>query len=556
MTKRGDTRASTPVGPEATPQKPRKTTRANGNGRRTIGSRAFTRRARASQLVRTDRRIRRRQRSLALLAGRLPAFSPVGALRRIPRAAWICAVVACLNAICWSILTPPFQVPDEPSHFAYVKQLAETGSPPTSNVKITSVEEINALDALHYYNVRQQPHSTIASQFEQTELERGLATGPRDIGSAGSGVSESEPPLYYALETIPYDLGSSGTVLDRLQLMRLLSTLFAGMAGLFVFLFVREALPADRWAWTVGGLSVALAPLLGFMSGGVNPDSMLCAVAAALFYCLARGFRRGLTYQGAAAIGILTAIGFLTKLNFAGLAPGVLLGALVLSIRAGHPSRLRTVRLVALSIGIAVSPVLAYTALNALSGNAPLAFVTAAIGTTRDSLLAQINYIWQLYLPRLPGTVNDFPGLFTTRQLWFDHYVGLYGWLDTSFPHWVETLALVPAGLIALLCARALVQARVALRSRWPEMVVYAVMGIGLLVLLGVAGYRAFPEVETEYAQPRYLLPLFALVGAALALAARGAGRRWGPVVGVLIVFLFFAHDLFSQILEAGRFYI
>ena len=32
------------------------------------------------------------------------------ALRRVPRAAWICALVAFLNAACWSLITPPFQV--------------------------------------------------------------------------------------------------------------------------------------------------------------------------------------------------------------------------------------------------------------------------------------------------------------------------------------------------------------------------------------------------------------------------------------------------------------
>ena len=100
----------------------------------------------------------------------------------------------------------------------------------------------------------------------------------------GAGVAAPQPPLYYALETIPYYLGSGGTLLDQLALMRLLSALLAGLTALFAFLFLREALPAVPWAWTVGGLCTALAPLVGFISGAVNPDAMLCAVSAALFY--------------------------------------------------------------------------------------------------------------------------------------------------------------------------------------------------------------------------------------------------------------------------------
>ncbi len=45
-------------------------------------------------------------------------------------------------------------------------------------------------------------------------------------------------------------------------------------------------------AWLAGGLSIAFAPLLGFMSGAVNPDSLLFAVSAALFWSIARAFRR------------------------------------------------------------------------------------------------------------------------------------------------------------------------------------------------------------------------------------------------------------------------
>ena len=76
------------------------------------------------------------------------------------------------------------------------------------------------------------------------------------------------------------------------------------------------------------------------------------------------------------------------------------------------------------------------------------------------------------------------------------------------------------------------------------------------MALIGADSYLEFPgPARSGYAQPRYLLPLVALFGAALALAARGAGRRWGPAVGALIVVLFLAQDIFSQLLVASRFY-
>jgi 4-amino-4-deoxy-L-arabinose transferase-like glycosyltransferase len=290
------------------------------------------------------------------------------------------------------------------------------------------------------------------------------------------------------------------------------------------------------------------------MSGSVNPDSLLFAVSAATFYCLARAFRRGLDTGGAVAIGVVTAICLMTKLNFIGLVPAILLGLVILSIRARRASASSAWRPLVFAIAIGFSPVLVYAGINTLSGN-PLLGQVSRRASSIPAVPAEINYIWQLYLPRLPGTVNDFPGLFTTRQFWFDGYVGLYGWFDTTFPSWVYSIALIPAATIVLLCGRALLQARGTLRSRAAELSVYATAAVGLMALVGAASYTVFPEVDAEYAQARYLLPMLALFAAALALAARGAGRRWGPTVGTLIVVLFLAHNILSQMLVVARFY-
>ena len=42
----------------------------------------------------------------------------------------MCAAIALLNALAWSIITPPFQGKDEVDNFAYVEQIAETGTLP------------------------------------------------------------------------------------------------------------------------------------------------------------------------------------------------------------------------------------------------------------------------------------------------------------------------------------------------------------------------------------------------------------------------------------------
>ncbi|HSZ04153.1 MAG TPA: DUF2142 domain-containing protein [Solirubrobacteraceae bacterium] len=489
-------------------------------------------------------------------------------LRAVPAAAWACALVAVLSAVCWSLVTPPFQVPDEPSHFAYTQLLAEAGRLPVPGQAGVFPEEEAALEGLHQQQVQWHPEvQTISTPAELAELRRDLSLRLSAVGSeSGAGVAASEPPGYYALETIPYYLGAGGTLLERLQLMRLLSALMAGITALFTFLFIREALPGAPWAWTVGGLAAALTPLLGFTSGGVTPDAMLFAVSAAVFYCLARAFRRGLTLKLGLALGALTALGLLTKLNFIGLAPGIVLGLLVLGIRRARARALacapeaarrrRPPRVLALVLALALSPVLVYVLSNLLQHRATLGLASNTLhDLDGQSPLDALTYAWQLYLPRLPGMHAYFPGVSTIRQLWFARAVGDYGWFDTAMPVWVQNLALIPAGAIAILATRGAIAHRATLRARLPELLTYLALTIGLLALIGLYAYNSRAVEGAAYFQPRYLLPLLPLGAALLALAARGAGRRWGPAAGALIVMLFLAHDVFSQLQVVARYY-
>jgi hypothetical protein len=478
------------------------------------------------------------------------------ALRRVPSAAWVCALVAIVNAVGWSVISPPFQLPDEPDHFAYVQHLAETGRLPSSAQKNYPPAEESALTYLLQREVRfSQENHTIATEAAQRRLEGALALALSRSEPGDAGLATSQPPLYYTLEVIPYELASSGTVLDRLALMRLLSALMGGATALFAYLFLREALPGGgAWTWTVGGLGVALMPTLGMMSGAVNPDALLFAISTALFYCLARAFRRGLTWRLAMVTGAVMVAGCMTKLTFFGLLPGAACGLLALAIQAARASGRSVPRVLAIALVLVASPACLYVVWNLSSDRPLLGAFKGAITSARHSgsTLNSIAYIWQIYLPRLPGMRPVLHGV-SPVAIWFEQLVGKYGWLDTTFPQRVVRLALIPVGLIAALFARALLGLRGALRGRLLEVATYAVMSLGVLFMIGVAEYTH--RTPGEYMQFRYLLPMIALMGAILALAARGAGRRWGPVAGALIVLLVLAHDLFSQLLVVSRYY-
>jgi 4-amino-4-deoxy-L-arabinose transferase-like glycosyltransferase len=487
-------------------------------------------------------------------AAPVPAPGVRTALARVPAAAWMCALIALLNACTWSIITPPFQGRDEVDHFAYVAQLVERGTLPANGHAegVYSPEEKLVLSALHYYEVRFTANAhPISSIAEQRALRKALDANASLVGPGEAGVATSEPPLYYALQTIPYVL-ARGDVLAQLQLMRLLSAFLGALTTLLAYFFLREALPRAPWTATVGALCIALQPLFAFMSGSVNPDTLLFTISAAILLCLARAFRRGVTPRLAVALGLLIAAGFVTKLNFAGFAAGVYVGLAIFAARAARARRVRALSWIALAAALGVAPVVLYTLRNALSGHTVFGSVPPIVA---HSPFDELSYIWQLYLPRLPGMPRYFAGIATYKDIWFDRSVGLYGWMDTTFPGWVDTVALVLAAVVVLLCCRELLARRDALRARLAELGTYAAIAFGILVMLGVSSYNS-DVIGQVYAlgEPRYLLPMLPLFGAVIVLAVRG-GRRWAPVVGAAMITLLLAHDLFSQLQAIARYY-
>jgi len=475
---------------------------------------------------------------------------------RVPRAAWVCALIAFLNASAWSLIVPPFQGKDEADHFAYVETLAENHTLPANGHEngVYSPEESAVIQADRYFQMTHTPQAhAIFTTAEQRALESAVNAGESLRTSGEAGIATSEPPLYYALQTIPYEI-ARGNILAQLQLMRLLGALFGAITALLIFLFLRELLPGTPWAATIGALCVALQPMFAFMSGSVSPDAGLFPVSAAAFLCIARAFRRGFTPRLALVFGGVIAIGLVTKLNFLAIALGSLVSLAALAMRELRSKRWRALLSPAIAACVGGIPVAIYELRSAFSGHpvlGPLAGLTSA-----PSTFDEISYAWQFFLPRIPGMTHYFEGIRTYKDIWFNRSVGLYGWMDTLFPTWVDNVALLPAALIALLCGRGLFARRAVWKARLLELGVYVGLTLWVLVMLGVSSYHGDAlNHGPAFAEPRYLLALLALLGAVVAVAVRGAGRRWMAVTGAAMVVLFLGHDIVSQLQVVARYY-
>ena len=189
-------------------------------------------------------------------------------MRRLPAAARWCAVIAFANAMVWTIVTPPFHVPDETVHVSYLQYLAETGRIPNKpGAAVFSPQEAGLLDALAFNAVVGSPRDRTAYTAGQQrgvqiadEAERSRVSG------GGTAESSSQPPLFYAYEAIGYLASPWRGLLERVWLMRLMSALLCAATVVFVYLFLRELL---SWAGAIGGRWLAFRP-------GNQPPSTNC----------------------------------------------------------------------------------------------------------------------------------------------------------------------------------------------------------------------------------------------------------------------------------------
>lgn len=470
------------------------------------------------------------------------------------RTAVVVAAVAFLNAAAWSLITPAFQVPDEVAHVAYVQSIGETGRPPHDpRAIVVSPEQATAMADAGFGSAEGRTLRSAAwSSLQQARLAADLRRPLARSASIPAGEGEPEPPLYYTLESLPYRAGMHATLLDRLTLMRLLSAALAGLTALLCFLFVRECLPGRPWAWTVGGLGVAFAPMLGFISGGVNPDALLYALSAGLFLCVARAWRRGATMRLALAAGALIAAGMLTKVNFYGLVPGALLGLALATRRTTLAWNRRLALIVGATLLVAGGLFLLGVAFQLDVWRRPFMVGRPATAASRVGLLDHLAYVWQVFLPRLPfqpPTTLTHPGY---EQL-FRSFLGVFGWMVVWLPARAYAAAAGVLGLTAALAVRSLWWSPRELRWRRRELLGYLAMAGALLVMIGLSA--DLRRDILHIVQGRYLLPLLPLFGALLALGARGAGDRWGRAFGVALVAGAAGWSLLGQLATIAFFY-
>lgn len=472
-------------------------------------------------------------------------------------------LAACtLLSLAWTVTMAPLQGPDEHNHVGYVQQLAETGDGPTFGVPTAGDSWSTEQKELHSWQglfgliglVDARPGWSEAEQERFEAFEDQAPESAREDGTGPNPVSQN-PPLYYGYEAIPYTLTSWADLPTRLLAMRLANL------PLYLLIVVAAWLAAGevfrrrrRMAQTIAAGSVGLLPQLGFMSGVVNPDFLLATIWALFTWVALVAVRVGPRPLPLLGLGGLAAASTFT--HGRGLAIiGPLLVVVALVVWRHRPRDRHGLLVVGGLFALLAAGLGAAFAYSAAHGGG--SSLGGEVGSTTGAGTPQgfLSYLFQFYVPGL-RTMSPQGGDYGYAQVFVEGLSGTFGSLEIRYELWVYDLVQLAAALGIAALLGCVVRRWETVKARWPQILVVASIPACMMALLHLASYR---DLQTPPFDPlitgRYLLPLLVTMGLAIGFVCSSLPRRWGALLGTLVLTTFAVLSLCGLGLTVARFY-
>jgi Predicted membrane protein (DUF2142) len=462
-------------------------------------------------------------------------------LGQVPRPLALLLVLAAIQVVAWSVVTAPFQGPDEYGHFAYAQYLAETGKlqssttgrDPLSSELRTALVQLNLRSSLGVPAAK--PGWTAAEQDLWRRYEARVTHKQRANGN-GPSIFAKNPPLYYAYVAIPYEVFRGADLFTRLFFMRMASALLYLAAVALTWLMARELFGPRLWPCTLATAAVALLPKLAFMGAVLNPDIMLVAVWAAFGVVALRTVRLGPSVRRVVGLSLLAVASALTQGR--GLAiSGPYVVTLAATLVRHRPARREAVRALGAGAAVVGVPLLAYRLALGARGNGGQLYGGEVNAGSAFNLRQFASYLWQFYLPRLSFMQPRLGPAYGYRQVFIDSFFGTFGALEVRWKASINEFLQIAAALGLAGLLGAVVVRFQTLRRNWAPALVLLSMLVSMLGLLHYASYRALLGGGADpLITGRYLLPLAPLFGVALAFTLASLPRRVSALAGAFVI--------------------
>jgi len=389
---------------------------------------------------------------------------------------------ACIAAV-YALLTPPFELPDEPDHLSYVNFLAERGELPNQYDAARAVLREGHQPPLYY--------ALCAMLVRLNQPDRRVDVRP----------APHRPPDPDAPEHIPIfrhvDTPIFPSEADRMgfYLLRLLSVLMATL-NVAVALRLFERLLKDEGQTAMASWMLIGLPQFAFISGGITNDNLANLMGTLIVYGFVRLLESPESMRVHAGLGLALGLGLLAKKSLLALLIGwALLMGWCLWRGYGDRRRMAWGAVVTLALALALSGW--WFARNALLYGDLLG--SEMERRTLPELVSEKSLLSRYFLASFWRVT-----LFSS--------IGIFGWMNVLLPDWVYAL-----------CMLLLLLALVGLARGWRGISVGLRWSL-LWVLLNVMGLVWY---NLTYSQPQGRL-LFPVLPVGLALAAYGLGQ-WIP---------------------------
>lgn len=395
-------------------------------------------------------------------------------------------------ALGYAVATPRWNNPDEPAHFNYIREVADSGHLPVIASGDWDAELLERLKTAHF---------------------------PDDRAIGEIRYEAHQPPLYYLLATPLYRLSGTFGLSAQVLALKGLSIVLGALVVVATFVGGRQIFPDRPAIALLAAATAAFIPMHTAISAAINNDSLANALAAVTVATLAFGLRRGFDDRASVAVGLLLGALLLTKLTvylYVPLALGVLIWA--------ERQRFHTHKLVS-PLSVWRRPLLALAVAAAV---AAWWFVRNALTYGWADPLAAVRHdeivVGQPRWERFDVVAGDYVLRVLFRSFW-----GQFGWMgvvldERLYVLYLALTLLALGGLLLLLRERFRPGPERSRRAASLALSAFAEPGqrlaLGLLVAATVLAIGQVLAYNSRFIQPqgRYLFPALAPIALLLSL--------------------------------------
>lgn len=228
-------------------------------------------------------------------------------------------------AAAYARFTPAWNNPDEPAHYVYIAQIAETGRLPVLERGDWDPERLEPL---------------IRSHFPQ-----GQATSIEFLR-----YESWQPPLYYLLSAPIYRLSAPN---QRLTALHAFNIVLGGATLVLTYLIARSLFVGQsRWLPVLTAGALAGVPMFASTSAAINNDNLANVIGAAITLMLLRILFNTGSYRWSVLLGVVLGLGVLTKLTLGVFVPLALAALAIRALRRGRQPIAQLVREAAVVLGV------------------------------------------------------------------------------------------------------------------------------------------------------------------------------------------------------------